>query len=240
MLPRAIAAVLLCAACSAHAVQVGQARGAVIAELGKPTSTLEVGSREVLTFPRGDVTLVNGVVTEVRLRTEAEQEALLRARAAAAEQEARIAREREAARAAREAAMLADPALLARPAEDQLRVWRNAIETGRVAITSPAVRDRVALLAEQVRVEREAAAQRARDAAGSMGGVIPPVRLSSSGSARQHLPLPGASTAPVFPNTLEQVLRDRAPILVFRPGGGTATGPARLTVRTSLRALGER
>jgi len=48
------------------AVQVGDPRSAVVAELGEPSSKLAAGSREILKYPEGRLELVDGKVSEIR------------------------------------------------------------------------------------------------------------------------------------------------------------------------------
>ena len=63
-----IGAAILMASLSlrALAVQVGDSRPTVVAELGEPTSKLSAGSREILKYPEGRVELVDGKVSEIR------------------------------------------------------------------------------------------------------------------------------------------------------------------------------
>jgi len=50
----------------ALAVQVGDPRPAVVAELGEPSSKLAAGTREILKYPEGRLELVDGKVSEIR------------------------------------------------------------------------------------------------------------------------------------------------------------------------------
>lgn len=53
-------------ACSLRAVSTGDTREAVLAELGKPQSTMKAGPKEFLHYGESRVMLENGVVTEYR------------------------------------------------------------------------------------------------------------------------------------------------------------------------------
>lgn len=230
---------LLVAALSAEAVEVGHTRAQVVAELGAPTSVMLIGNRETLTFGRGEVLLVDGRVRTFQIRTVEEQAALDYEREQAAAERARMDKERAAAREAREAAMIADPALRARPVSEQILVWRNAIESGRVLATSPQVAQHLGALADALRAEREAEANRARNTANSLGGVIAPTRLSLPTGSGAPVVIDMPSVAPVFPNTLDALLRGtRPPLSVQLRTGDTVPGTS-LRLRTPLRSLAD-
>jgi thiol-disulfide isomerase/thioredoxin len=53
-------------ATTAFALQVGDTREAVIAEMGEPQSKMSVGKREILNFATGRVEITNGTVSEYR------------------------------------------------------------------------------------------------------------------------------------------------------------------------------
>ncbi|WP_269541484.1 carbohydrate porin [Cerasicoccus fimbriatus] len=57
---------------AAQAVEVGDTRAAVIEELGFPIGQLDLGDRQRLMFDAGDITLVDGVVTVVNLKSTAQ------------------------------------------------------------------------------------------------------------------------------------------------------------------------
>jgi thiol-disulfide isomerase/thioredoxin len=59
-------ALAFCCAATAWAVQVGDTRAAVIAELGEPKSKMTAGTREILTYPEGRIEISQGLVSEVR------------------------------------------------------------------------------------------------------------------------------------------------------------------------------
>ncbi|MBK1858824.1 hypothetical protein [Cerasicoccus arenae] len=59
---------------TAHAIEVGDTRTAVIAELGSPIGELDLGDRERLMFAAGNVTLVNGVVQSFDIKSAAQLE----------------------------------------------------------------------------------------------------------------------------------------------------------------------
>jgi hypothetical protein len=54
---------------------MGQSREAVIAELGQPTGTMQFGTKEILMFKAGSVTLQNGVVLKTDISQENVQQA---------------------------------------------------------------------------------------------------------------------------------------------------------------------
>ncbi|HWA28291.1 MAG TPA: thioredoxin family protein [Lacunisphaera sp.] len=51
---------------SGRAVQVGDSRASVLAELGAPQKKMAAGTREFLTYPAGRIELTNGLVTDIR------------------------------------------------------------------------------------------------------------------------------------------------------------------------------
>jgi len=59
----------LLGAMALQAVEVGDARTSVIAELGQPIGELQLGDKERLLFPTGDVTFIDGKVSGVSLKT---------------------------------------------------------------------------------------------------------------------------------------------------------------------------
>lgn len=63
---------LALASITAQAVKPGDSRASVIGELGAPMGEIDLGDRVRLMFEAGDVTLVDGVVTEHSLKTPAE------------------------------------------------------------------------------------------------------------------------------------------------------------------------
>jgi protein disulfide-isomerase len=60
-------AVVLASFCVAGEVGVGSTRDEVIARYGQPQDVMSAGTREVLVYPRGRVSLVNGIVTRINL-----------------------------------------------------------------------------------------------------------------------------------------------------------------------------
>jgi hypothetical protein len=60
------ACLLLLAAPAAHAVSVGDTYAQVVAEKGAPTSTMEAGTRQIITYPDALIRLESGVVTSVK------------------------------------------------------------------------------------------------------------------------------------------------------------------------------
>jgi hypothetical protein len=101
-----------------HAVEIGDRREAVVAELGTPTGTVSVGQNTILTFERGNVKLRSDRVVAVNLITAAE---LTARKAAAAEALQRLEADGLAAYKAKKA----DAAFAALPAGDQLRYWQS-------------------------------------------------------------------------------------------------------------------
>ncbi len=63
---RAVVPILCLLSASAWALQTGDSRADVLAELGKPKSTMAAGNREFLTYPQGRVELTDGKVTAWR------------------------------------------------------------------------------------------------------------------------------------------------------------------------------
>lgn len=51
-----------------HAVEVGETKEAVLSELGKPKSSIQSSSREILTFEKRIVKLKDGIVEKVSFR----------------------------------------------------------------------------------------------------------------------------------------------------------------------------
>jgi hypothetical protein len=113
---------------SLAAVETGDTREAVLAELGAPMGSAGVGARTVLFFARGEVTLQDNRVVAVNLvsaeelaaRQEAETAAIQRMEA---EAQARLAR-LEAEGRAIYAAKKVDATFAALPAVEQLNYWR--------------------------------------------------------------------------------------------------------------------
>ncbi len=96
--------------------KVGDPEAAVFAALGKAPSRVDLPNGAILLYPRGDVTLHNGVVTSLNLSS---PEAM--AQKQAREATAQAAQVQESARvAAMRAALLSDPAYLALSTRDRL------------------------------------------------------------------------------------------------------------------------
>lgn len=74
-----------------HAVNKGSSREAVLAELGEPDGSMQNGSKEILLFKTGTVTLQNGTVTETDLSQDYVRQAQERAEKAEAFRAARQA-----------------------------------------------------------------------------------------------------------------------------------------------------
>lgn len=77
---------LALASVTAHAVQNGDTRASVLAELGSPMGEIDLGDSVRLMFKAGDVTLVDGKVAKHTLKTDAELERAQEIRAIMAEQ----------------------------------------------------------------------------------------------------------------------------------------------------------
>ncbi|TVP78510.1 MAG: hypothetical protein EA353_08180 [Puniceicoccaceae bacterium] len=186
-LPRLPALLLLCSFAWAHAsekvseIKLGYTVEQVIEALGKPMGSIEMSDKSRLLYPRGDVTLTDGLVSDFDLMDPA---------AYAAEQ-ARLSREREewladqekreAAREAEGRALRAErmqsQAFASLPAKHRVDFWRNfqarypsidvseqiatALEGYKVELAELRSRERISELEARVaRAEREAAAAR--------------------------------------------------------------------------------
>jgi hypothetical protein len=114
---------------SVPAVDPGDDRAAVVAELGQPVGAIHLADEELLYFDRGSVRLRGGVVTEVRLVT-AEEARRRRAAEAAAASRAAAARKAQSARRKSEGeallrSWLEDPAFRAAPLPEQAARWEE-------------------------------------------------------------------------------------------------------------------
>lgn len=151
------------------AVQPGDTRETVIAELGHPTGSAAVGDRTILFFDRGEVQLAANRVVAVNL-VSADEIAARDAAATAARQRSeattRARLERlEAEGRAIHAAKKVDPAFAALPAEEQLRYWRAfAARYPMIAVTAE-ITPLVAIVEDDLRRRELAAAAEDRLAA---------------------------------------------------------------------------
>ena len=124
-----VAAALLLQPLLLLAVEQGDSRAAVEAELGPATGTARIGPVTILFFDRGEVKLRDDRVTEVNLISEdelaarraAEAESLRRMEQAAQARLARLEAEGRAVFAAKKS----DPHFAMLPARDQLAYWRT-------------------------------------------------------------------------------------------------------------------
>lgn len=124
-----VAAALMIHPLMAPAVEPGDSREAVEAELGRATGTADIGPLTILLFDRGEVKLRDGRVTEVNLISEeelaarraAEAESLRRMEEAAQARLERLEAEGRAVYAAKKA----DPRFAQLPVMDQLAYWRT-------------------------------------------------------------------------------------------------------------------
>ena len=67
LLRAGLLAVALASVCVAGEVGVGSTRDDVIARYGQPQDVMSAGTKEILVYPRGRVTLVSGIVTRISL-----------------------------------------------------------------------------------------------------------------------------------------------------------------------------
>lgn len=116
--------------CLSHAaILAGTTRDQAIAELGAPTGTIVMGTREVLYYDRGTVELRDGKVVRANLVTPEEARQRREAEARAYQQWLRAEAERIARRKAEGEQelkrMLNDPAFLIEDAESQLEIWQD-------------------------------------------------------------------------------------------------------------------
>lgn len=114
---------------AAATVVPGQSAAQVIEALGKPMGTIGLREKTLLLYPQGEVTLKDGLVTEVDLMNEeqfeADQERLRREREEwLADQERRAAGRIEEAEAIR-ADKMQSRAFAALPAKDRVDYWRS-------------------------------------------------------------------------------------------------------------------
>ncbi|MGH8019546.1 MAG: hypothetical protein ACREIA_14945, partial [Opitutaceae bacterium] len=140
---------------AAGAVEPGVSREAVLHELGAPQGSASAGAREILFYSRGNVELeddrvvASGIVSpEVFARQQAREAVEARDRMLrAAERNARLEERGRAILASREK----DPAFLALPAAEQLRLWRE------FAVRYPMipVHEKIAVLADRAAHEEE-------------------------------------------------------------------------------------
>ena len=105
--------------------KVGDPRASVVDELGRPKGSFASGNNELLTYERGKINLVDGKVTFVKLKTEAEAAQ----DRAAAEAAAKVEAERQKAihdegLLARSNA-LADPEFAKKSPADKLAFWQS-------------------------------------------------------------------------------------------------------------------
>jgi len=135
------------------AVEPGDTREAVIAELGPPSGTAEVGSSSILFYPRGEVKLRDGRVVSASLITDealaaraaAEAESLRRMDEAAQARLARLEAEGRAVYAAKKS----DARFVTLPAAEQLAFWR----TFATRYPMVPIKDEVDALADRVNLE---------------------------------------------------------------------------------------
>lgn len=113
----------------AEEVKIGDSLDQVRIALGEPRGRAQMGSRELLSFERGEVELNAQVVTRVALRSEEAQTAFATKRAAT---ESRVREEQETRRTrltaegeTLKATKLADKTFQSAPIRIQLEYWRN-------------------------------------------------------------------------------------------------------------------
>ena len=76
--------------CQAEEIKIGDTREQVLAILGEPQGRLKDRSDEILTYPRGEVILIQGLVSQVHFMAEKEFQQQIAAR-----QQAELARRTE-------------------------------------------------------------------------------------------------------------------------------------------------
>ena len=120
---------VLFAAPAVYAVDIGNTTEEVKAELGKPTSYIQIGDRQVLYYDRGHVELVGDAVVEVELVSQEEADEAKRLRA---EAKARMKEERREKALARHAEgvnirdrKLADSNFMSARASQRVAFWRS-------------------------------------------------------------------------------------------------------------------
>ena len=126
--PIALAVVIAVATCAARAVQPGDLRDAVVAELGRPTGKVAMGGVETWYYPRGQVRLRDGRVfftdlmsdADLAARTAAEEAAQLRIQKEQQQRLAQLTEEGQAALAGRKS----DPTFVLLSAAEQLAYWK--------------------------------------------------------------------------------------------------------------------
>lgn len=178
----------------------GANRKEVTDDLGQPTGRLTVGNREVLMYPRGRVTLENGLVTEVSLKNvevyAAEEARRIAAetlrREAVAKRAAELAANRKAGAEALEK-LVNEPRWAGLSADDRLEILARFAKTNPDADVSfelgLATRRRERELAERRRIdelEARVAAAESRAAAAESRAAAAEGRAAEAGAAAQR------------------------------------------------------
>lgn len=113
----------------ASTIEPGQTNAQVLEALGKPMGTIELREKTLLLYPQGEVTLKEGVVTEIDLMSEeqfeADQERLAREREEWLEQQERLAALRLEEGEALRASKMQSRAFASLPAKDRVEYWRS-------------------------------------------------------------------------------------------------------------------
>lgn len=121
----AFAGALLSGAASAADPQPGDARAAVVRQLGRPQGSLLREDQEILWYERGSIELTDGAVTLVKLMTPDQ----LRQQKRTAEERAREEAERQAAlrrdAEAERDRMASDTNLTSKTASEQVKAWEE-------------------------------------------------------------------------------------------------------------------
>lgn len=127
--PTLLATLLICTSLSAAPIQKGQTAEQVVETLGKPMGTIELREKTLLLYPQGEVTLKEGVVTEIDLMSEeqfvSDQERLrLEREEWLVDQERLRAAHKEEGEAIR-ADKIKSSAFATLPAKDKVDYWRS-------------------------------------------------------------------------------------------------------------------
>jgi len=113
----------------ASTIAPGQTNAEVLEALGKPMGTIGLREKTLLLYPQGEVTLKEGVVTEVDLMSEeqfeADQERLRREREEWLRQQERLAALRIEEGEALRASKMQSRAFASLPAKDRVEYWRG-------------------------------------------------------------------------------------------------------------------
>jgi multidrug efflux pump subunit AcrA (membrane-fusion protein) len=115
--------------CAAATVESGQTTAQVIEALGKPMGTIGLREKTLFLYPQGEVTLKEGLVTEVDLMSEAQfeadQERLRQEREEWLVQQERLAAARIEEGEAIRAEKMQSRAFATLPAKDRVDYWRS-------------------------------------------------------------------------------------------------------------------